>query len=112
MANTLIACFGRNGYNVSCYEARSANPVFEHPRGRACDYMITRNGGIAVGHERARGQAMAEFAAAHASELKILYVIWYRRSWSPEDGQIPWEQWDSYSGDSPHTDHVHVSVRL
>jgi Transglycosylase SLT domain len=112
MANTLIACFGRNGYNVSCYEARAADPVYEHPRGRACDFMITAYRGRAEGHERARGQAMAEFAAAHAAEFKILYVIWFERSWSPSDGQIPWEQWDRYSGSNPHTDHVHVSVHL
>ena len=112
MANTLIACFGRNGYNVSCYEARAANPVFEHPRGRACDYMITTGGGRAAGHERTRGQALAEFAAANAAELKIMYVIWFERSWRPSDGLIPWEQWRPYSGDSPHTDHVHVTVHL
>jgi soluble lytic murein transglycosylase-like protein len=110
MANTLIACFGRNGHPVWCYDPRSANPLYEHPRGRACDFMMSS--GTATGHEYARGQAMAEFAAAHASELHIIYVIWFRRVWYPSDGLIPWEQWRPYTGPIPHVDHVHVSVHL
>ena len=110
MANTLIACFGRNGLPVWCYDPRSEDPKYEHPRGRACDFMMS--GATATGHARARGQAMAEFAAAHASELHIIYVIWFDRIWYPRDGVIPWAQWRSYSGPNPHYDHVHVSVHL
>jgi hypothetical protein len=112
MANAVIECFGRGGRPIWCYdERRGDGGRFEHPRGRACDFMIT-GGDTAEGDDRARGQAMAQFIADHAEELNVLYVIWYRRSWNPSDGDIPWERWRPYSGASPHTDHVHVSVRL
>jgi hypothetical protein len=120
MANTLIGCFGRNGHSVGCYAPRTQSNgrdgPYEHPRGRACDFMMTP-GGEASGHDRDRGTAMAEYAARHAKELKIIYVIWYRRVWRPGDGNIPWSQWRTYGGcngdpSSCHTNHVHVSVHL
>jgi hypothetical protein len=113
MANAVIGCFGRDGRDVFCFSLREANGgKYEHPRGRACDFMIVAGGGVAEGAARARGQAMAEWVAQHAGDLHVLYVIWYRRIWRPSDGDVPWEQWDAYHGDSPHTDHVHVSVKL
>ncbi|HEV7762668.1 MAG TPA: lytic transglycosylase domain-containing protein, partial [Acidimicrobiales bacterium] len=119
MANTLLSCFGRNGHDVGCYDPRyDANGnegPFEHPRGRACDFMMT-GGGVAAGNDRARGQAMAMFAAAHAKDLKIIYVIWYAKIWYPRNGNIPWERWGSYSCNGQasdcHYNHVHVSVHL
>jgi hypothetical protein len=118
MAASAIQCFGRP-YSVGCHSERPGDR-FEHPRGRACDFMATA-GGIAGGDERAWGQAMAEWVAAHAEELKVLYVIWADRSWNPADGDpVPWEQWRDYTGcANPCTDptvghfnHVHVSVHL
>ena len=112
MANAVIACFGRGGHPIGCYNPRTRNGgLYEHPRGRACDLMIT-GGGAAEGGDRARGQAMAEWVAAHAADLHVLYVIWYGRIWNASDGDVPWEKWDAYFGESPHTDHVHVSVEL
>jgi soluble lytic murein transglycosylase-like protein len=117
MANSLIACFGRNGHGVGCYDPRLADgALYEHPRGRACDFMMT-DGGVAAGHDRARGQAMAEYAAAHASELHVIYVIWFNRVWNPSDGNIGWDRWRDYGcGDcdasGAHYNHVHVSVHL
>jgi len=77
--------------------------------------MMT-DGGVAGGADRTRGQAFAEYAEAHASELHLIYVIWYRKIWYPSNGQIPWEQWRPYSCDgSPsdcHYNHVHVSVHF
>jgi len=118
MAASVIQCFGRP-YSVGCHSERPGDR-FEHPRGRACDFMATA-GGIAGGDERAWGQAMAEWVAAHAEELNVLYVIWADRSWNPDDGDpVPWEQWRDYTGcANPCTDptvghfnHVHVSVHL
>jgi hypothetical protein len=120
MANTLIDCFGRNGHDVGCYNRRpqsnGRDGPYEHPRGRACDFMMT-SGGAASGNDRVRGTAMAEYAAAHAKELKIIYVIWYNRVWFPREGNMPWSQWRSYgcNGSDPsscHYNHVHVSVHL
>jgi hypothetical protein len=117
MAKTLIDCFGRNGKDVGCYAEREGD-LYEHPRGRACDFMMSS--GVASGHERDRGLAMAEWAQAHADELNILYVIWYNRIWSrarDPAGPRAWSTWRSYGcggcgATRGHFDHVHVSVKL
>jgi hypothetical protein len=116
-ANTLIECFGRNNGDVGCYAEREKD-LYEHPRGRACDFMMSS--GVASGHQRDRGLAMAEWAQAHADELNILYVIWYNRIWSRSRdpaGPRAWSTWRSYGcggcgATRGHFDHVHVSVKL
>lgn len=45
---------------------------------------------------------IANYLVHNASRLKVAHVIYNRRVWSPEAG------WHSYTGVSPHTDHVHV----
>lgn len=72
---------------------------FDHPKGLALDFMINTPGlGKPV------GDALAGYVLANAKRLNVKYVIWYRQSWNPNRGT-----WVAYSGDSPHTDHVHVS---
>jgi hypothetical protein len=120
MANAIIGCFGR-GDGISCYSPRLPAALFEHPRGRACDMMMT-GGGMPSGGEQDRGRAMAEWVAANARNLNVLYVIWYDRSWNSSEGYKPWSQWGPYNADCSgagvnpiscnHYNHVHVSVKL
>lgn len=117
-----IGCFGRSHY-VGCYERRETNGhdgPYEHPRGRACDFMMT-DGGQAGGEEKVRGEALAEWLAANAHEMNILYVIWFNKVWNTKEPYKPWEQWRTYDGDCvnggcddshAHRNHVHVSVKL
>lgn len=74
---------------------------YDHPRGLALDFM-TNN----LPNGRAVGDALAAYVVANASSLGITYVIWYRRIFSVARAS---EGWRPYSGDSEHTDHVHVS---
>jgi hypothetical protein len=118
MANAVIGCFGRGSY-TSCYDRRTQSDgregPFEHPRGRACDFAIGDIGRMPTDDERPRGDAMAAWVQANAAEMNVLQIIWYKRIWHPRDGNIPWSQWDNYSGSGAtggHYDHVHVSVRL
>jgi hypothetical protein len=116
MASSVIGCFGRGSHGIGCYDPRPPQHLFEHPRGRACDFMMSAGGTAATGAERARGDAAAAYVQAHATELHVLYVIWYNRIWRPADGNIPWDQWRCYNGCSEptvtarHQDHVHVSI--
>lgn len=82
----------------------------EHPKGRACDWMMT-SGGAATGSQKHTGDQMATWAVANADALGIMYVIWYREIWTRSDG------WHAYSnpwgGNNPsgwHTNHIHISV--
>ncbi|GAA3344772.1 C40 family peptidase [Amorphoplanes nipponensis] len=82
----------------------------EHPKGRACDFMMT-SGGEAFGAKKARGDAMAAWAVANADRLGLKYVIWFRRIWTRSEG---WHAYNNpFGGDDPsgwHTNHVHISV--
>lgn len=73
---------------------------FDHPKGLALDFMINTKGlGKTV------GEMLNQFVLANASSLNITYTIWYRQYYGKENGFKP----TPYTGDSPHTDHVHVS---
>jgi hypothetical protein len=82
----------------------------EHPKGRACDWMMTA-GGVASGAQKARGDAMAKWAVANADGLAITYVIWFRMIWTQAEG---WHAYNNpWGGDDPsgwHTNHVHISI--
>ncbi|MDW5323635.1 hypothetical protein [Plantactinospora sp. KLBMP9567] len=88
---------------VGCF--RPGGP-FEHPKGRACDWSL-RNSGFsraANDDQMKYGNDLAAFLIRNSDRLGILYVIWYKEIWFPDEG------WSSYSGPSDHTDHVHVSM--
>ncbi|WIM99996.1 hypothetical protein ACTOB_003670 [Actinoplanes oblitus] len=83
----------------------------EHPKGRACDFMMTP-GEKATDAQKARGDRMAAWAVSNANRLGIMYVIWFRRIWT-NDGR-GWHAYDNkYGGNTSngwHTNHVHISV--
>ncbi|RKR88139.1 hypothetical protein BDK92_2446 [Micromonospora pisi] len=93
------------GFNlfVGCH--RNGGP-FEHPKGRACDWSLLKSGfaPASTNAQRLYGNNLTAFLVRNADRLGILYVIWYRQIWFPATG------WQSYSGESDHTDHVHMSM--
>ncbi|HTF09447.1 MAG TPA: hypothetical protein VK659_14870 [Asanoa sp.] len=95
----------RAGFNrfVGCH--RNGGP-YEHPKGRACDWSLLKSGfaSASTRDQKLYGNNLAAFLVRNADALGILYVIWYKRIWFPATG------WKSYSGDSDHTDHVHMSL--
>jgi hypothetical protein len=122
MSAAVTTCFGRE-HPIYCYDRRTRSDgregPYEHPRGRACDFMITPGG--SAGHDdEQHGRAMAEWVAANADELDVLYVIWFNKSWDAGDGYLPWSEWRTYDPDCVggcdpshgHFNHVHVSVEL
>lgn len=117
MAAKVVECFGRE-HSVGCFNERHGNGgKYEHPRGRACDFMITIGGAMPGQPQREHGDAMAEWVAANAAELNVLYVIWYNRIWNAGDPYKPIGEWDDYGcggcgNTQAHYDHVHVSVKL
>jgi hypothetical protein len=75
--------------------------LYEHPKGRALDFMINTPGLGAP-----TGSALATYVVANYQRLNVYYVIWNRQVWNVtriNDG------WHKYTGTNPHTDHVHVS---
>jgi hypothetical protein len=79
--------------NVGGYRSKGSVPNSDHPKGLAVDLMTK---------DKAKGDAIAAYALANASRLKVKYVIWW--------GQINnGSGWKKYNGPSDHKDHVHIS---
>lgn len=87
------------GLTVGCY--RTLEDGGEHPRGRACDFMVGM----------AKGDQMAAWAQAHAGPLHLLYLIHAQHIWSVARASEGWRLMpDRGSPTANHMDHLHVSV--
>jgi len=87
------------GYN----SGPSSYGHFDHPLGLALDFMTNNIGGAA--RSNPTGRQLADYLVANAKPLGVHFVIWDRKIWSVEQ-----PTWRAYSGDSDHTDHVHMSL--
>ncbi|WP_336922753.1 hypothetical protein [Aquipuribacter sp. SD81] len=81
----------------------------EHKEGRAYDWAND----VSNATHKARADHFVAWATGpdsqgvpggNAHRLGIQYVIWNKRIWNSRSG------WKDYTGASPHTDHVHVSL--
>ena len=90
----------------------TARGVSEHKEGRAFDWGVN----VGVPAERAAAdtvlrQLLATDSAGNrhalARRLGVMYMIWNRQIWSAYSAGSGWRP---YSGASPHTDHVHISL--
>jgi len=74
----------------------------EHSTGNAIDFMVT---------DPALGQALADWARAHAAELGVYDIIWAQHIWTPARGGEGWRPMsDRGSATANHYDHVHILV--
>ncbi|USQ76426.1 peptidoglycan-binding domain-containing protein [Ornithinimicrobium cryptoxanthini] len=102
VANLLGQAYDRPGYTLarSCIDLRS-----EHYDGRAVDWQLNAYDPM----DRRIGDAAATWLTDNDGEvarrLGIQSVIWNNRSWHASDGT-----WRAYAGQSPHTDHIHISL--
>ncbi|HMQ25791.1 MAG TPA: hypothetical protein PKA98_07375, partial [Acidimicrobiales bacterium] len=105
----VMAAFG--GTDLGIGRACNIGGTSEHKEGRAWDWGMNANRSA----DRAKVQRLMTWLLATdgagntyamARRLGIMYIIWNRqmfRLYRPEAG------WQSYSGPSPHVDHVHFS---
>jgi hypothetical protein len=83
------------GWGVyNCRNVRGGTVKSAHAEGRAGD-----EGTVYVTPD---GEAAAMWLVQNAAALGVQVVIWNRRIWSAEK-----PYWRTYTGTSPHTDHVH-----
>jgi hypothetical protein len=85
-------------YNIGGFATSGHITNSDHYKGLAIDVMTGND------PSAGKGPLVAEFALANASRLGVKYIIWNRR-FNGLDGK----GWVSYTGSSPHTDHVHIS---
>ncbi len=90
--------------------ACSVGGTSEHKEGRAYDWMLNAsNAGDKAMADAFLGWLTGRDAqgvvGGNAHRLGVQYVIWNRRTWQA------WNPtWRTYTGASPHTDHVHISL--
>jgi hypothetical protein len=98
--------------NLGIVRACSAGGASEHKEGRAFDWGVRVNNRA----EAAKASAFITWLlkadargnkAANARRLGIMYVIWNKRIWGAYSAGSGWR---AYTGSSPHTDHVHISL--
>jgi len=82
----------------------------EHSDGRAYDWMLDAGDPA----DAAKADAFLTWLigpdaqgrpSGNARRLGIMYVIWDRKIWGSYN-----QTWKAYSGASPHTDHIHISL--
>lgn len=106
--------FGANGAGITraCSGSRS-----EHSDGRAYDWMLDARRPA----DRAKADAFLSWllapdchgnSFAMARRLGVMYVIWDGRTWEAYGAARGGDGWRAYTGYSPHTDHIHISLSL
>ncbi|MEU4744598.1 VCBS repeat-containing protein [Actinosynnema sp. NPDC023658] len=101
--------YGRSDLGI--VRACDSGGTSEHKEGRALDYPFN------VGDSSQVAQAndvidwllaTDQYGNAHALARRfgLMYIIWNKRIWRAYEASSGWQ---SYSGDNPHTDHIHFS---
>lgn len=104
----IIATYGSS--SVGTLRACSVGARSEHKDGRALDWMLN----VSTPGDKAKADAFLAWLlgpdaqgvqAGNAHRLGVMYLIWDRRQWGSWSGT-----WKPYTGTSPHTDHIHISL--
>ncbi|MBE5500469.1 phage tail protein [Mycobacteroides abscessus] len=85
-------------FGVTNILGRRQDPYPEHPSGRAMDVM--------VGSDKAKGDAVKDFAVDNASAIDLKWAIWQQKLWYP--GGRSEKMGDRGSPTQNHMDHVHI----
>ncbi|GAA2536866.1 hypothetical protein [Pseudonocardia hydrocarbonoxydans] len=102
---------------AGCWDEHAWNPSSDHSRGRACDFFPTQAGRFPQGEELENGWRLAHWLRAHSETLRVKYIIWQGRFWSPDTTDIDgWGRrysgggvYDPTDATGGHFDHIHVS---
>ncbi len=100
----LLSTYDR-GYGSASPRSCTYGGSSEHKEGRAFDWMLNANNDA---DRRAAGHFLGWLTAdggTMARRLGVMYVIFNKQMWRAYD-----PGWTSYSGASPHTDHIHISL--
>ncbi|MDQ4085242.1 MAG: peptidoglycan-binding protein [Actinomycetota bacterium] len=106
LRNLALDSYGR-GYDGGITRSCVSGGPSEHKEGRAWDWMLDAGNRA---HRAAAGDFLAWLTrngGLQARRLGVMYVIYNRKIWSAYSAD---EGWRAYSGYSPHTDHIHLSL--
>ncbi|MBB4932563.1 hypothetical protein F4561_003383 [Lipingzhangella halophila] len=112
MREVIIEEFGEHKDlgGVGCFRESGGAVVGEHPKGRACDFMVAKYT-MPSKEQTERGQRIADWAKDNADRLGIMYIIWRQQIWDIRRGDEGWRDMeDRGSITENHFDHVHISM--
>ncbi|CAM3741550.1 hypothetical protein GCM10009799_16530 [Nocardiopsis rhodophaea] len=102
---------GKEQGGVGCYRPDGGFVVGEHPKGRACDFMVNDEGEMPSQEQIDRGYDIAEFAQDNAERLGVMYIIYRQKIWDVRRSGEGWRDMaDRGSITENHFDHVHISM--
>ncbi|MBB6171021.1 hypothetical protein HNR23_001081 [Nocardiopsis mwathae] len=113
MKEVIIEKFGegRAQGGVGCYRPDGGWVVGEHPKGRACDFMVNNEGRMPTQENIDRGYEISKFAQDNAERLGIMYIIYRQKIWDVRRAGEGWRDMaDRGSITENHFDHVHISM--
>ncbi|WP_460862915.1 coiled-coil domain-containing protein [Nocardiopsis coralliicola] len=113
MRDVITEEFGENTKHggVGCYRAEGGFVVGEHPKGRACDFMVDKNGQMPSEEQQEHGDEIAAWAQENADRLGIMYIIYQQKIWDIRRDDEGWRDMsDRGSITENHFDHVHISM--
>ncbi|MEV2274990.1 hypothetical protein AB0I72_05340 [Nocardiopsis sp. NPDC049922] len=113
MRDEVVARFGPGDDvgGTGCYRAVGGYVVGEHPKGRACDFMVDGDGQMPSQDQVQRGYEIAEWAKENAEDFGIMYIIYRQKIWDIRRGGEGWRDMaDRGSVTENHFDHVHISM--
>lgn len=111
LLDMVIAHYGV-GRRIPITRACHVGGTSEHKEGRAIDWGVN----VANPAEKAAADHFVQWLTApgpdgkvgwNARRLGVMYVIWNQQIWNNTSASATWKP---YTGASPHTDHVHVSL--
>jgi len=84
-----------------------AGSTGDHGNGLAADFMIPN-----YKTNTALGWQIANYAKAHAKQLKVQYIIYQQQIWNVDQASKGWRKMANRGSDTAnHKDHVHISVK-
>lgn len=112
LRSLIKATYGDTWFNIT--RSCGTSGTSEHHEGRAVDWSLDAGDPA----DLATAQAFITWLLATdsygnrhamARRLGIMYIIWNKQMWRAYDSD-PAKPWRAYTGSSPHTDHVHISL--
>jgi uncharacterized protein YgiM (DUF1202 family) len=93
---------------ITTFYGVRADPLPDHPSGRAIDCMIPSYKSAAG---KALGHKLSRWARTNAKKLGINYVIWDQHIWNNQRAGDGWRYMASRGSDTAnHKNHVHITV--
>lgn len=99
LADYIIGRWGARDLGIyNCRQVGGSDSWSLHAEGRAFDAGLL----VTNAEEKRKGDELFRWAIINAANIGAQEVIWNHQIWTPSEGIHP------YTGENPHTDHVHI----